>query len=265
VFGQFCVIIDWEKTGDLGSKLTRQLESRFFIKETTFDLVKNALEASGVREKEKTSLYAVKLDDLWQRFSSETVLPPAPLARARAIFKWLWKVKPSRYKPQSHYRLDQVIDAQISPDDQPVGNCLGLTLLYNCLLREMDITAEALYLEDGFGRGPHVLTSLRTYESLIDVENILLDGFDYKAHLNNPARVRWGDRELVADIYLSRGNELFERGDFAQALKSYDVALRLNAECEKAHLNRLILLDKMKEKGFKGSRGQGVQRHEVKK
>jgi tetratricopeptide (TPR) repeat protein len=226
------------------------LERRCSIKKKTFDLEKEALKASGVRENEKIALYVGKLDDLYQRFSIETMLSSDPLYRARGLFGWLWKVKPARYKPQGYYRLNEVIDAQINPDHQTAGNCLGLTLLYHCLLRKMGILAEALHLEDAFERGPHVLTSLRIAESLIDVENILRDGFDYKGHLSNAARVRWGDRELVADIYLSRGNELFEGGKFAEALKNYDAALRLNPRYEKAHLNRLILIDKMKEKGY---------------
>ncbi len=216
---------------------------------------KEALKASGVREKEEIVLYARKLDDLYQRFSSETILLPDPSTRARALFEWLWKIKPARYKPQGYYRLNEVLDAQIDPDHQAAGNCLGLTLVYNCLLRKIDITAEALYLEDAFERGPHVLTSLRIAESPIDIENILRNGFDHKGHLSNPARVRWGDRELVADIYLSRGNELFERGEFARALKNYETAIRFNPKYEKAHLNRLILLDKMKEDSPQRHRG----------
>ena len=238
------------------------MERGLFIKRKTFDLVKNAFEASGVREEEKIALYFGKLDDLYQRFFSGTRLSPDPSSRARALFEWLWKVKPARYKPQGHYRLSEVIDAQTDPNEQTVGNCLGLTLLYNCLLRKMDIMAEALYLEDGFGRGPHVLTFLRIAESPIDVENVLRDGFDYKGHLSNTLRVRWGDRELVADIHLSQGNELFKAGEFAQALKSYNAALHFNPKYEKAYLNRLILIDKMKEEknGTKGnSTGQGAK------
>jgi hypothetical protein len=76
-----------------------------------------------------------------------------PLERAKALFSWLWMRKPARYKPKGNYRLDEVIDAQQSDDAKTIGNCLGLTLLYNCLLRGMDITAGALYLEYAFGTG----------------------------------------------------------------------------------------------------------------
>jgi len=82
-------------------------------------------------------------------------------------------------------------------------------------------------------------------EFMIDIENILADGFDYKGHLDDPSRIRWGDRELVADIYYSQGNELYERSDYIEALKSYDRATDLNPLYEKARLNKAILLDRM--------------------
>jgi tetratricopeptide (TPR) repeat protein len=112
----------------------------------------------------------------------------------------------------------------------------------------MDIHAEALYVEGAFGMGPHVLTLLQTEKTVIDVENILPDGFDYRGHYNHPARTRWGDKELVADVCHSVANELFEKGDFVEALKNYDIAITFNPQYEKAHLNQAILLDKI-EKG----------------
>ena len=105
--------------------------------------------------------------------------------------------------------------------------------------------AEALYLENAFGMGPHVLTVLKTEDSIIDIENIFPDGFDYKGHLDNPSRTRWGDKELVADIYHSLGNELFSKGELIKALENYDRAIHLNPRYEKARLNKAILLDKM--------------------
>lgn len=112
----------------------------------------------------------------------------------------------------------------------------------------MGVEAEALYLENGFGKGPHVLTILKIGESLIDIENIFQDGFDYKGHLNDPSRMRWGDRELVADIYHSLANELFGKGEFVEALKNYEMAISLNPQYERARLNRAILLDRIERK-----------------
>jgi hypothetical protein len=171
------------------------------------------------------------------------------MIRAKMLFSWLWKEKPARYQPQGNFRLNDVIDAQLNPDTQAVGNCLGLTVLYNCLLRRMDIGAEALYLEDAFGRGPHVLTtlSLQTTESMIDIENIFPEGFDYKGHLHHPSRTEWGDKELVADIHHSMGNDFFSKGEWVNASENYDMAIDLNPQFEKARLNRAILLHKMSE------------------
>lgn len=211
-----------------------------------FSLERESLLASGVREGKQINKYMQKLDNLYRQFIYPIMPPSDLLVKAEALFKWLWTEKPSRYKPQGNFRLDKVIDAQLNKDNQTVGNCLGLTLLYNCLLNRLGIMAEALYLENAFGIGPHILTLLKIKESLIDVENILSDGFAYKAHLDNPFRTRWGDRELVADIYHSVGNECFSKSELIKALENYEMALRLNPVYEKAHLNRTILFEKMR-------------------
>jgi Tfp pilus assembly protein PilF len=83
---------------------------------------------------------------------------------------------------------------------------------------------------------------------LIDIENSFSDGFDYKRHLDDPSRTRWGDKELVADIYHGLGNEFFGKGEFAKALKNYNMAIKLNPQYEKAHLNKAILMDKIRGK-----------------
>lgn len=173
-------------------------------------------------------------------------LPSDPYKKAKVLFQWLWGEKPTRYKTQGHYRLNLVIDAQLSEEVQHIGNCLGLTLLYNCLLRRIGIHAEAIYLENAFEMAPHVLTLLPIENSFIDVENILPDGYDYQGHLNHPSRIRWGDKELVADIYHSKGNEYFYKNEWDKALENYEICLRLNPNYEKAHLNQAILLDKIR-------------------
>jgi tetratricopeptide (TPR) repeat protein len=211
-------------------------------------LEEEALLASGIRERSKLVFYLAELDRIYQQFLHQMIPSPDPVDKARALFAWLWISKPDRYKSQESYKLNEVIEAQLKGDSRSVGNCLGLTLLYNCLLRKMEIHAEALYVEGAFGMGPHVLTLLQTEKTVIDVENILPDGFDYRGHYNRPARTRWGDKELVADIYHSVANELFEKGDFVEALKNYDIAITFNPQYEKAHLNKAILLDKI-EKG----------------
>jgi len=204
-----------------------------------------ALLASGIQDRSKIAFYVAELGRISQQFLHQMIPPPDPVDKARALFTWLWISKPDRYRSQGSYKLNEVIKAQLKEEAKSVGNCLGLTLLYNCLLRKINIYAEALYIEDAFGMGPHVLTLLQTEKTAIDVENMLPDGFDYKAHHTHPARTEWGDQELIADIYHSVANEHFEKGNFAEALKNYDMAIRFNPRYEKAHLNRAILLDKM--------------------
>ena len=211
----------------------------------TFSLEKEALIASGVSEDDRIADYMSKLAHLHQQFIREIKPTHDPLTRAKALFDWLWMKKAGRYRPHGYYTLHGAIDSQLSGGNQVVGNCLGLTLLYNCLLQRTGMDAEALYLENAFGRGPHVLTIFRAKESMIDIENILPDGFDYKGHLNDPSRTGWGDTELVADIYHSRGNEFFEKGDYIEALRSYDRAMSLNPLYERARLNRAIVLDRI--------------------
>jgi tetratricopeptide (TPR) repeat protein len=213
-----------------------------------FNLEKESLLASGLKDNDRRVEYRGKLEQLIKQFIGQMKPSHEPVEKARGLFNWLWKRKPGRYRPQGHFRLNDVIDAELGEDRWAVGNCLGLTLLYNCLLRKMDIHAEASYFENAFGMGPHVLTLLQAEALAIDIENILPEGFDYKGHLDNPSRTKWGDKELVADIYHSLGNECFGKGEFAKALKNYKMAIKLNPQYEKAHLNKAILMDKIRDK-----------------
>jgi tetratricopeptide (TPR) repeat protein len=211
----------------------------------SFNLEKESLIASGLKDDHRFVEYGEKLDQLTKQFLDQMKPLEEPVETGRALFLWLWERKPGRYKLQGHFRLNDVIDAELSKDSRTVGNCLGLTLLYNCLLRRVGVHTDALYLDHAFGIGPHILTLLHVGKSAIDIENILPEGFDYKGHLNHPCRTKWGDKELVADIYHSLGNECFEKKEFAEALNNYEMAIKLNPQYEKAHLNRAILMDKL--------------------
>ena len=214
-----------------------------------FDLKKKALIASGLKNENRLAAYAGKLEFLIQQYLPHSCDSFSIKAQAKILFDGLWQRKPDRYRPNGNYRLNEVIDAQLKDGNHAVGNCLGLTVLYNCLLEIIGIQSEALHLQNAFGMGPHVLTLLRTGDDPIQIENILSRGFDYKGHLHDPSAERWGPQELVADIYHSRGNELFKRGQFNRALKNYDMALKLNPHYESARLNKAILNDRMNSAG----------------
>ena len=153
-----------------------------------FNLEKESLLASGLKDNDRLVEYREKLGQLTKQFIDQMKRSHEPVEKARVLFDWLWERKPGRYKPQGHFRLNDVIDAELSKDSRTVGNCLGLTLLYNCLLRRAGINGGTLYLENAFGIGPHVLTVIQIEGSLIDIENSFSDGFDYKRHLDDPSR-----------------------------------------------------------------------------
>jgi Tfp pilus assembly protein PilF len=44
------------------------------------------------------------------------------------------------------------------------------------------------------------------------------------------------------------GNEYFEKGEFAKALNNYEMAINLNPQYEKAHLNKAILMEEIRDK-----------------
>ena len=212
--------------------------------EEPFDLELEAFRASGVGERYIVH-YTRLFNELQRKLLGQVILSDDPVMRAKQVFDWLWQEKPNRYQPKGHYKLSDVVESQLSEENQGVGNCLGLTILYNCFLRRIGVHAKALQLEYAFGIGPHVLSLLPGGHTDIHIENILKQGFDYKGHLNNPSGTKWGDREIVADIYHSVGNELFDKGDLMGALRNYEMAVSLNPGYEKALLNKAIVVDKL--------------------
>jgi len=209
-----------------------------------FDLELEAFRASGVEERDIVH-YKRLFNALQHRFLDQVILSESPVMKAKQVFDWLWKEKPNRYKPKGHYKLSDVLESQLTEESRHVGNCLGLTTLYNCLLKRIGIYARALQMEYAFNKRPHVLSLLPGGHAEIHIENILRQGFDYKGHLNNPSRIEWGDREIVGDIYHSRGNDCFQKGKYTEALTCYDKAIDLNPRYEKAQLNKTILVARM--------------------
>lgn len=214
--------------------------------EEPFDLEFEAFRASGVGER-YIAHYQHLFSELKRAFLDQVNLSDDPVIRAKQAFDWLWQKKPNRYQPKGLYKLSDVVESQLSQEKPAVGNCLGLTILYNCLLRRIGVEAKALHLEYAFGMGSHILSLVPGGHTEIHIENIFQQGFDYKGHLKNPSATRWEDWEVVADIYHSFGNELFERGEFTKALTNYDKAIELNPLYEKAKLNKLVLMDKIRQ------------------
>jgi len=163
-------------------------------------------------------------------------------SKARALFDWLWSTKPDRNESGGTFRLTRVIDAQLAPRGAKVGNCLGLTLLYNVVAQRLGLDVQAVYLEAVAGRLSHVISMLVSGQKRTDIDNIFPDGFDSKDYLDSSLRVEWGDAELIADVYHSIGWELHEKGKLEDAVVNYSKAIWLNSKYVKAYLNRGIAL-----------------------
>jgi tetratricopeptide (TPR) repeat protein len=208
------------------------------------DLAQGALLASGVETVKELNRYLEKIDRLYRRIAEALLdLPPkgSDSKKARGIFNWLWQEKTHRYVYGGNFRLTRVLDAQLGGEEK-VGNCLGLTVLYNALAQRFGLEVKVARLEDAFGLGPHLFTVLYAGERTVDIENIFPDGFDYRGHPGTEQREEWGDRELIADIYHSVGNDLFASGKLERSIGSYDRALILHPGYNRAHLNKGIAL-----------------------
>ncbi len=205
------------------------------------DLAQGALIASGVQTGQEFDRYLAKIDQLCQRIAEALSDESSDWEKAKGIFNWLWRAKPHRYEYGGNFKLTDALDAQLEEKEQ-VGNCLGLTLLYNVLAPRFGLEVRAAHLEDAFGLGPHVFTVLYIRGRTIDVENIFPNGFDYRGHRGAPQREEWGDRQLIADIYHSVANDFFTQGKWESAIENYDKALMLHPKYTKACLNKGIAL-----------------------
>jgi len=222
------------------------------------DLCQAALIASGVATRSQMNSYLSLLDRLWHSIPAEALAARSEVEAARRLFQCLWQRKPARYRSGGHFKLSDVLEAEMDSTSEAVGNCLGLTLLYNVLLERLGLRPRAVHLDHAFGIGPHVFTVLHFEGRSLDIENIFPHGFDYKGHLGDPQRKEWDSRQLVGDIYASRGNQCFEAGKLEAAVDLYDKAMVLNPTHPTAALNRAMALAEL---GKTEEAGKGLAEH----
>jgi tetratricopeptide (TPR) repeat protein len=213
-----------------------------------FDFITQALRASGLSDPEDISIYGEKLDQLTHSFLQLGDKSKSIYQTAADLFQWLWGRKPNRYQAEASFRLYEVTDAWQDRARTVIGNCLGLTLLYNALLKGLGVEAGAVYLENQFPQRPHVFSYLILDDKQIDVDHMLPDGYDCDAYRENTERVIWSAEELVAEIYHSAGNTHFKENILDQARICYAKALELNPRHHRIRYNLMILADREHEK-----------------
>ena len=169
----------------------------------SMSLPQAAFIASGVNSsqlKEYMKFFFIMITDLRNHVKGHD-----KVKNAETIFNRMWKTKPNRYELEGNFRLTEVVDAQLDKTEK-IGNCLGLTILYNSLAQELSLSMKAAHLDNFMGH-PHVFSILYTETSMIPIENIFPDGFDYDLHRDNKQIVEWDNIHLIADLYNSRANE----------------------------------------------------------
>lgn len=197
--------------------------------------------ASGIKSYDVLNNYLSRIDTLCQ-LSKCNLSNMDQIDKAKALFDWLWNTKPNRYEYGGKFKLTEVIDAQLDPFEDKIGNCLGLTLLYNILSGKLGVETKAVYLEEAFGRQSHVFSTMEIAGITIDIDHISPNGFNFEDHIGNPQRTLWQEAHLIADIYHSIAWGMHEHGDLMKAVHNYSKAIYLNPKYEKAHLNRGIAL-----------------------
>lgn len=135
-------------------------------------LVEAALVASGAVTETDMKHY-LSLFTKVERQIGQDMPREDEVTRARYLFRWLWQTKPRHYLPGGHFRLTKVLQAQLAHAPGPVGNCLGLTVLYDSLAQRLGLSVAAIHLERAFHGAPHVFSLLLARERPLDIENIL--------------------------------------------------------------------------------------------
>jgi tetratricopeptide (TPR) repeat protein len=174
--------------------------------------------ASGLETEEAVAQYRKKLDLLHQQFTKfKRKRGGEQLSQtetARLLHAFLWEKWKPNERYDSHYRLTDVIDAQLERRKH-VGNCLGLTCLFSVLgLREglsLSIMETAT----------HVYTRLRAGHTPFDIENT-----SHSGAVTHTKETKWEAPVsfLIALVYKNRGLHRSKMEDLAGAVEDLERA-----------------------------------------
>ena len=241
--------------------------------------------ASGLKTEKDIREYTRKLDrlqkefekecgyDEWQNnpadnpeFKSENLKYHREGNKGKALFNYLWRTKPSRYK-KDQFCLTNVIDAQLDPQIPEAGNCLGLTMLYTLLaLREkLDVSVAQ--------SGVHIQNIVRVIDRMDNhltsiVDNTHAEGFQTEQQANNHTANNRKNKNLTAKpascllsiFYSTTGAEKFENSKYNATVTDQNIALMLDPDNEDAYIYRgLVKYAKRNSKGAADDINRAIQ------
>jgi tetratricopeptide (TPR) repeat protein len=138
--------------------------------------------------------------------------------------------------------LTDVIDAQLSPEPNPVGNCLGLTSLYTVIGMRQGLDINAIVITN------HVASIVNAGKEKIAVENIHAEGFGIKYIIPDAGHDFVGIRglnSLVAMVLSNRGLGKEINGDLKGAFADYSKAIEIDISLPNMYNNRALALEAM--------------------
>lgn len=191
------------------------------------DIERALLIFSGLNTEKEIAEYKLKLGEIDAGFQIflevNDINQNKPVEVAKALHKYLWKGKKERYN--GNYFLTEVIEAQRSIKDQPVGSCVGLTALYTVLGLRHGLDLSVIV------DPRHVLSRLKPkglFSRKKNIENNSRRGFDGKIEKNFKEYHHLPS--LAIATLINRADSLHKSKNFFGALENLITALDFNIE-----------------------------------
>ncbi|MDD4878175.1 MAG: hypothetical protein PHO02_04010 [Candidatus Nanoarchaeia archaeon] len=210
------------------------------------DIERALLIVSGCDTEEKIAEYRKKIDEIEKDFKAYNGIFPFFERRkkkviARNLHEYFWGAKPKRYN--GNFLLTDVIDAQLSPEPNPVGNCLGLTSLYTVIGLRQGLDINVLALTN------HVASIVKAGKENIAVENVKPDGFGKKEIIPDPGHAFVGIyslKSLITMALINKGvdKEIIKK-DLMGAFADHSMAIEINPKLPNAYNSRALALESM--------------------
>lgn len=207
------------------------------------DIERALLIASGCETEGKIAEYKRKIDELESKFHAHSMHEFAgnkakdetQLEKmAYSLDRFLWEKGNGRYN--GNFLLADAVDAQINPETEGVGDCVGLSSLYAALGTRQGLKLAVLYKPE------HIMLRLRIGRKTIDIECTDPYGFgiDIKQsrHKSHKGLGEAGLIALVTTAYYNRGIAKMELGRFQDAIADYDRAIKIMPDFALAYNNR---------------------------